>query len=186
VIKKEAAHAKYGEKGKNGAVEIITKTDGQNTPKLITVHGFAIPTKTGQSVTEKSAAGFQPEKVVTGYPTNVTLSTVSDDILNFSKVDIVPEFPGGMRKFYEYVAQNYDYPATARAQNISGRVTLSFIVEKDGSLSDIKILKDLGYGTGEEAVRLLKNSPKWNPGILNGKPVRVAYALPITLNLGKK
>ncbi len=183
VIKKDAAHGKYGDKGKNGAVEITTKPDAVLKP--VTVRGYAIPAKVGQT-NEKSGEGFQPEKVVTGYPTNVTLNAAQDDILNFASVDIIPEFPGGMRKFYEYVAQNYNYPATARAQNVSGRVTLSFIVEKDGDLSSIKVLKDLGYGTGEEAVRLLQNSPKWSPGIQNGKSVRVAYTLPITLNLGKK
>ncbi|HTG67178.1 MAG TPA: energy transducer TonB, partial [Flavobacterium sp.] len=58
---------------------------------------------------------------------------------------------------------------------------VSFVVEKDGSLTDIKVLRDIGYGTGKEAIRVLQKSPKWNPGIQNGKPVRVQYSLPITI-----
>ncbi len=107
-----------------------------------------------------------------------------NSILNFASVEVVPDFPGGMKKFYEFVGKNYNYPPAAREQNVTGRVTMSFVVEKDGSLTDIKVLRDLGFGTGEEAIRLLKSSPRWKPGVQNGRPVRVAYTLPITLNLG--
>ena len=71
----------------------------------------------------------------------------------------------------------------AREQGVSGKVIMQFVVERDGSLTDIKVLRDLGLGTGEEAVRLLKSMPKWKPGIQNGRPVRVAYTLPFSLNL---
>jgi len=109
--------------------------------------------------------------------------TEDNTVHSFASIEVLPEFPGGMPKFYAYVGKNYNYPAMAREQGVSGRVTLSFIVEKDGSLTDIKVVRDLGMGTGEEAVRVLKNSPKWKPGVQNGRPVRVAYTLPIMLNL---
>ncbi|TZF86334.1 energy transducer TonB (plasmid) [Pedobacter sp. BS3] len=109
--------------------------------------------------------------------------TEDNGVHDFASVEVLPEFPGGIQKFYQYVAKNYNYPAAAKEQGVSGRVTVSFIVEKDGSLTDIKVLRDLGMGTGEEAVRLLKKSPKWKPGIQNGRPVRVAYTIPIMLNL---
>ncbi|MXV51625.1 TonB family protein [Pedobacter sp. HMF7647] len=109
--------------------------------------------------------------------------TEDNGVHDFASVEVLPEFPGGMNKFYDYVGKKYRYPAQAQEQGVSGRVTVSFIVEKDGSLTDIKVLRDLGMGTGEEAVRLLKSSPKWKPGIQNGRPVRVAYTIPIMLNL---
>ena len=71
----------------------------------------------------------------------------------------------------------------AREQGVSGKVIMQFVVERDGSLTDIKVLRDLGLGTGEEAIRLLKSMPKWEPGVQNGRPVRVAYTLPFALNL---
>lgn len=106
-----------------------------------------------------------------------------NSVHDFASIETMPDFQGGMKKFYEYVSKNYVYPAAAREQGVSGRLFMSFIVEKDGSLTDIKVLRDLGMGTGEEAVRMLKKSPKWKPGIQNGRPVRVQYTLPIVLNL---
>ncbi len=102
----------------------------------------------------------------------------------FTTVEVNPEFPnGGMSAFTKFLSKNYKYPAMAREQGVSGRVIMAFVVEKDGTLTDIKVLRDLGMGTGEEAVRLLKTSPRWKPGIQNGRPVRVAYTLPFKLDL---
>ena len=96
---------------------------------------------------------------------------------------MLPEYPGGQQKFYEYIGSEFKYPAEARKKGLSGRVTLRFIVEKDGSLSNIRIISDAGMGTGEEAVRVLQNSVKWKPGMNKGEAVRVEYTLPIQLNL---
>ncbi|WP_407428333.1 energy transducer TonB [Arcticibacter sp.] len=114
-----------------------------------------------------------------------TKAAVVEDnaVYDFSSIEQMPDFPGGMPKFYAYVGKNYTYPAAAREQGVSGRLIMSFVVEKDGSLTDIKVLRDLGMGTGDEAIRLLKKAPKWKPGIQNGRPVRVQYTLPIMLNL---
>lgn len=101
----------------------------------------------------------------------------------FVGVEVSPTFPGGMKAFLNYVAKNYQYPSAAKEQGIKGQIILSFIVEKDGSLTDINVLRDIGLGTGEEAVRLLLKSPKWKPGIQNGRPVRVRYQLPIALQI---
>lgn len=100
----------------------------------------------------------------------------------YSTSEILPEFPGGMPAFSKFLQKNYQYSKEAREHGVFGRVIMSFVVEKDGSLTDIKVLKDLGFGTGEEAVRLLKKSPKWKPGIQNGRLVKVAYVLPIKLD----
>ncbi|MEO8795794.1 MAG: TonB family protein, partial [Daejeonella sp.] len=97
----------------------------------------------------------------------------------------MPEFPGGMKAFYEYLSKSIQYPAEAKKNNVSGKVILSFIVEKNGSLNDIKVLRGVGSGLDEEAIRVMKGSPKWLPGKENGKPVRVAYTLPMQFSLGQ-
>ncbi|SHM04873.1 M56 family metallopeptidase [Flavobacterium xinjiangense] len=93
-----------------------------------------------------------------------------------------PEFPGGMNEFYKFMGANYKIPTELKG---NGRVYIKFMVEKDGSLSEFEILRDMGFGTGEEAIRVLKLSPKWIPGKDKDKPVRVQYSLPITLQQTK-
>ena len=114
-----------------------------------------------------------------------TQAAVVEDngVYEYGNVEVMPEYPGGIQKFYDYISKSYNYPAAAKEQGVSGRVILSFVVEKDGSLTDIKVLRDLGMGTGEEAKRVLLKGKKWNPGVQNGRPVRVSYTLPISLNL---
>jgi hypothetical protein len=92
--------------------------------------------------------------------------------------DVRPTFPGGIQAFYDFVAKNYKMP---EVKDLKGRVFIKFIVEADGSLSEIESVRDIGHGTGEEAVRVLKLSPNWIPGEENGKPVRVQYSLPISI-----
>lgn len=98
-------------------------------------------------------------------------------------VEQSPSFKTGMRGFYKFLAANLHYPPAMLRHNIQGKVFVSMTVEKDGSLTDIKSLKDVGYGSAEEAIRVLKLSPKWEPGYQNGVPVRVHYTLPIIFNL---
>lgn len=116
-------------------------------------------------------------------PKDAQVTEEGSGIVDFNAVEVQPTFPGGMAAFYKWVGQNYNYPQMAKEQGVSGSIHVSFVVERDGSLTDIKVLRDLKYGTGEEAMRMLKNSPKWKPGIQNGRPVRVSYSLPIKLNL---
>lgn len=108
-------------------------------------------------------------------------STAAGDtsIHDFAAIDVLPNFPGGMPMFYQYVSKEFKYPLEAQKNKITGRLIISFVVEKDGSLSGIRVLRDQGNGLGEEAVRMLKNSPKWVAGMQNGKPIRVMYTLPI-------
>ena len=101
------------------------------------------------------------------------------EIKNFADVDVLPEFAGGIEGWARYLTANLKYPELARKNNITGRVILEFIVEKDGALSNIKVLRGIGGGADEEAVRVLNAAPNWKPGILNGRPVRVKYTMPI-------
>jgi len=102
----------------------------------------------------------------------------------FTSVEHVPEFPGGIKAFGTFLSKNIKYPALARVNGVQGRVIISFIVETDGSLSNIKVARGIGYGADEESVRVLGLSPKWQPGTQNGHPVRVAYTVPINFALG--
>ncbi|MCC9072042.1 M56 family metallopeptidase [Flavobacterium sp. F-65] len=96
-----------------------------------------------------------------------------------------PEYPGGMTEFYKFVGKNFKIPQEATKNKVSGKVLINFFVEKDGSLSEYKIANDLGYGLGDEVIRVLKLSPKWKPGTLNNEPARVMYTLPITVQTEK-
>ncbi|TDO21492.1 M56 family metallopeptidase [Pedobacter duraquae] len=113
----------------------------------------------------------------------ISRDTIADDIHNFSELDVVPSFPGGMRKFYAYVAKNIKYPTEAVQNNVEGRVILSFTVEKNGELTNIQVDRKAGSGLDEEAVRVLQASPFWTPGKMNDELVRVKYNIPISFVL---
>ncbi|MFE3868029.1 energy transducer TonB [Flavobacterium sp. LS2P90] len=122
-----------------------------------------------------------PDAVLTVEPVGTGPAAVVEEdnqIYNTAGIEVKPEFPGGMDKFYSYVGKNYQTP---EEEGLKGKVYVTFVVEKDGSLTDIKVIRDIGYGTGKEAIRVLKKSPRWTPGVQNGKPVRVLYSLPITI-----
>ena len=110
---------------------------------------------------------------------NDTVKSISSDTLIFYKVEHEPEFPGGMKKFYKYVAKNLHYPANMGTIDVQGKVFIQFIVEKDGSVSHVKVTKSLYDDLDKEALRVVSNSPKWNPGVQNGHIVRVLYVVPI-------
>jgi beta-lactamase regulating signal transducer with metallopeptidase domain len=93
-----------------------------------------------------------------------------------------PEFPGGILEFYKFIGTNFKIPAELKG---SGKVIVTFMVEKDGSLSEFAILKDLGFGTADEIIRVLKLSPKWVPGKENNEAVRVKYSLPVQIEPSK-
>ncbi|WP_165830130.1 energy transducer TonB [Flavobacterium hydrophilum] len=105
------------------------------------------------------------------------------DYHHMSELDEKPDFPGGMQGFYDFIGANYQTP---KVQGLAGKIYVTFIIEKDGSLADIKVLRDIGYGTGKEAIRVLQSCPKWIPGKYKGEPVRVLYSLPINIKATEK
>lgn len=101
----------------------------------------------------------------------------------FTIVEETATFPGGQAAWGKFLQKNLKYPRQAQRMGIEGRVFVQFIVERDGSLTDIKVVRGVGAGTDEEAVRVLKSSPKWKPGKQRGKPVRQKYIQYITFKL---
>lgn len=99
-------------------------------------------------------------------------------IYSSAGIEVKPDFPGGIAKFYSFIQKNYVAPDEP---GLKGQVFVSFVVEKDGSLTDIKILRDIGYGTGKEAERVLRKCPRWTPAEQNGKKVRCSYQIPIKI-----
>ena len=110
-----------------------------------------------------------------------------DKVYNHIALKNPPTYPGGIQKFYEFFAANMKYPNLAVENNVQGTLYVNFIIEKDGSLTDVKLEgRKLGYGTEDEAIRVLKLSKKWNPGTLDDKPVRVKYNIPVRFRIPTK
>jgi protein TonB len=101
----------------------------------------------------------------------------------FTVVEEMPSFPGGDEELLKYIQKNIKYPAIARENNITGRVYITFVVDKDGKVKDAKVLRGIGGGCDEEALRVVRTLPDWKPGRQNGRNVSVQYNLPVNFNL---
>jgi protein TonB len=123
--------------------------------------------------------------VGTGTDHGENVAVEDSKIYEFSSLESVPQFPGGMNKFYEYLRTTVKYPEMARENNIQGKVFVSFVVEKNGELTDVRVEHRVGGGLDEEAVSVLKRSPRWIAGIQNGHPVRVKYNIPLNFTLAQ-
>lgn len=134
----------------------------QNENGLVSVKSsiLALTASTAKSANQPSTAAVP----ASGYP---------------KQVDIPAEFPGGINKARQFIADNLKYPAKAMANDIEGTVTTKFTIEVDGTLSNIQILKKLGYGCDEEVIRVLKGMPKWNPAREKGKTVKSYFTMPV-------
>lgn len=104
--------------------------------------------------------------------------SIEDPVFELKDVTVEPSFPGGNDGFYQFIGINFKQPEVPQ---LIGKVFVSFIVEKDGTLTDIRVIKDVGFGAGVEAERVMRLSPRWRPGAKEGKPVRVlnVVAIPI-------
>jgi protein TonB len=129
--------------------------------------GNAIPAV----ITTGGGGGTDPEGVV------------DNKIHNVGGVEVYPEFPGGMAAWAKFIQRNLRYPVMAQDANVQGKVFLSFVVERDGSITDVNVLRGIGAGCDEEAMRVIKKSPKWKAGLQNNQTVRVRYTMPISYTL---
>lgn len=161
------------------SVLFISVSFGQPKKKINT-------SKAKESKTQINEIKSDPDNV-----TKVTIDAESpvmavvyeeNQIYNSSEVEVRPDFPGGMKNFYAIMGNNYQMP---EEEGLRGKVYVSFVVEKDGSLTDFKVIRDIGFGTGKETIRVMNKMAKWIPAEQNGKKVRCFYSLPITLPLPK-
>jgi protein TonB len=101
----------------------------------------------------------------------------------FDVVEQMPEFPGGQAALLKWITEHIKYPAVAEENGIQGRVIATFVVERDGSVTDVQVARGVDPSLDKEAIRVLKQMPRWNPGKQNGAPVRVKYTVPVTFKL---
>lgn len=113
--------------------------------------------------------------------TEVTENTPEGEV--FQVVEVEPQFEGGLEALYKYLAENIKYPEQAKSDGIQGRVFVRFVIEADGSVTNAQVLRGIGGGCDEEALRVVEAMPKWTPGMQQGKPVRVQFNLPITFKI---
>ena len=124
-------------------------------------------------------------KIMTDEDIDIEVTEVGcvDNDTVYQIVEKMPQYRGGEEAMMKYVADNIKYPQEAKDKNISGRVFVSFVIEKDGSVNEVKVVRGIGGGCDEEAARVIKGMPKWEPGMQKGKPVRVNYMMPINFKL---
>ena len=153
----------------------------KNTPKAIEVKEIPIEERINyikgdhygdETIVVESAPIIREEDVNTIY--------------NIAGVEVKPEFPGGNDKLTTYFSKYFQYSDEMKEAELRGKIFASFLVERDGSITDIKIIRGLGYGTEKAALDVLKKMPRWNPGEQNGKKVRCSYIVPITIYANKQ
>ena len=145
---------------------------------------FAINVQKGDALVA-DYVGYASDVVVIKDPTAKYVIKLQKDNSDrtYDVVDEMPQFPGGVGKLMEYMAMNVRYPKEAEDKCLQGRVITTFVVEKDGSITDVEVLKSIDPALDAEAVRVIKAMPKWTPGKQNGDPIRVKYTVPVTFRL---
>ncbi len=142
-----------------------------------------IVTNDAKITTDISFEDFADDLEITTQVVEVAEEEIEDD-QPFIKVEKMPSFQGGdLNKFRNWVQERVRYPQIAQENGVSGRVVLSFVIEKDGSLTNIEVLQSPDRSLADESVRVLKTSPKWEPGQQRNQPVRVKYTLPVVFNI---
>ena len=131
---------------------------------------------------EINAEVDQQEVIEEYVPVEVEEEEVQEQEI-FQIVEEMPAYPGGEQKLMEFIAKGIKYPQIARETGIQGRVFVGFVIEPDGSVSNVKVLRGIGGGCDEEAMRVVKSMPKWKPGKQRGKAGRVSYMLPVNFKL---
>jgi TonB family protein len=123
-------------------------------------------------------------------PDTLRMDTIHEEVIEDGElfgciVETMPSFRGGQQKLFEFIGNNVVYPQEAKEAGIEGKVFVEFYIERDGTVCDAKVLRGIGYGCDEEALRVIGLMPKWSPGKQRGKAVRVRYTLPVNFKLSK-
>ena len=140
--------------------------------------------------TNKKQTAKLPEPVIirSSNDSEITIDAPSDEavvekpdyIYSSAGIEVQPEYPGGWAKLMEDFNKNFRLKVN---EDLKGRIFLEFVVERNGTLTDMKVIRDLGFGSGKEAVRVIQALPKWNPGIHEGKILRVRYSIPFRIDI---
>ncbi len=133
----------------------------------------------GRTGRDSFIENYEGGKLLSGTKTKENGAIIRYDSTSYK---VEPEYPGGTKELMFFVARNFNFPKQAMEAGISGTVEISFVINRDGKIEDIKVKNDLGFRTGEAGIAVVKKLRKWKPGMLRGEPVRVAYTLPIRLN----
>jgi len=173
ILKERSKTALFGINDNNGLLIVFTKAKQNSAENIALKEKIAkLNIATKPDVVLKAPPAIKPSK-----------DSIASGTFDFVSIEKQPEFPGGLKAFYQYLGANIKYPKESAKNKIQGRVFLSFIVEKDGELSNIKIIRGVSADINEEAIRVISNSPKWNPGIQFGVPVRVKYNINVNFAL---
>jgi protein TonB len=156
-------------------------TDDQHATNPPTIDEAKLAVIGQQNIKGKQDDGLSDLGISDGPPAKAV--TESTEPVDMRVVEVMPEPVGGAAAWSKFLQKNVRFPAPAQEAGVGGRVWLSFIVEKDGSISNITVERGAGYGMDEEAVRVLKLAPAWKPGIQNGHPVRVRFNLPFNFQV---
>ena len=157
-------------------------TDSSRIENVVGMEETSEKKKKKQNKTESS-----PQITSSSTSNSIKPAAEAEEIVDDSKVyDVVeqmPSFPGGQQNLFNYLSSHINYPAAALKNGIQGRVICSFVVEKNGSIGDVKVVKSVDPSLDKEAVRVIRNMPNWNAGKQNGLPIRVKYTLPVTFRM---
>ena len=161
--------------------EVVEETDKETPPPTPDEMENAV-------ISNKTQDGIETNEIAAEPPTDVksvekVIVELPEDNTPFTTVEVQPSFMGGNSEMYKFLGKNLKYPSAAQRANIQGKVFLSFIVEKDGSITDIETMKGIGFGCDEEAMRVVKLMPKWIAGKQNGRNVRVKFTIPVFFRL---
>lgn len=136
-------------------------------------------------VTESIVIDTEDDKnkiVVVSAPVAAPVIEEEDNVV-FQVVETMPTFPGGDQQLFKYLSDNVKYPVIAQENGIQGRVICQFVVNRDGSIVDVEVVRSVDPSLDKEAIRVIRSMPKWSPGKQRGKPVRVKYTLPVNFKL---
>ena len=159
-----------------------TKTRFGAWKVLVALPVVALLTMVGcKPATEKAVDQEEIPFEYSGEDKSAPMDADTDQV--FQVVEVNPEFPGGMEALTKYLSENIKYPEQAKKDKTQGKVYISFVVEKDGSVADAKVLRGIGGGCDEEALRVVNAMPKWTPGKQRNTPVRVQFNLPVAFKL---
>lgn len=171
VVKERNKTELFGIRDNNGLLIIITKAK-KNSPENAEIY--------------KKISKFNLNKkpvVVDGLGKKPSRDSIPNGTFDFVSIEKQPEFPGGLSSFYQYLNRNIKYPKEDWKNKIQGKVFVSFVVEKDGQLTNVKLMRGVSKQIDAEALRVISASPKWNPGIQFGVPVRVKYNINVNFTL---